>query len=269
MQLPGGLWHNEKLYRDFTFRPLTGAVELAVSEAFYYAITIPDAVTEMLYHTIAHIGSKEPDREMIDALSAGDRQFLTACLAGYLGNDEAWFTVKCRHCEERFDFSLRFSELPVKAAGPSYPFCKPALESGTFTWRVPDGGDQKAVAGLSSDEEACIALLNRCVVNKKNDPEIDIKKLTKHEISLVEESMEAQAPQVANRIQVSCINCFKPNEFEVDPINHLNTSFQRLLDDVHRIASVYNWSEAEILSLPRQRRMRYLELIDRNRGMSN
>lgn len=36
----------------------------------------------------------------------------------------------------------------------------------------------------------------------------------------------------------------------------------RLLQDVHRLASRYHWSEAELFSLPLPRREAYLGLID-------
>lgn len=37
---------------------------------------------------------------------------------------------------------------------------------------------------------------------------------------------------------------------------------RRLLDEVHQIARVYHWSEADILSLPRDRRLAYLARIE-------
>jgi hypothetical protein len=39
---------------------------------------------------------------------------------------------------------------------------------------------------------------------------------------------------------------------------------RRLLDEVHMIARAYHWSEAEILSLPRDRRLAYLARIERD-----
>jgi len=37
-----------------------------------------------------------------------------------------------------------------------------------------------------------------------------------------------------------------------------------LLEEIHRLAIRYHWSEAEILRLPLPRRTGYLELIDRD-----
>ena len=273
MLLPGGLWHKGRRCCEFDFRPLTGAVELAVCEASQYAETLPELVTEVLLATLGHIGGLELDVKIVDALSVGDRQFLTTCLAGRLGEDEAWFTVNCRACGERFDFPLRFSELPVKPAGPSYPFCETILRAGKCRWRVPNGADQKALALLPSDEEALQTLLQRCLVHDETEAGTDIPpglvaNLTAPEIARIETALEAQAPEVTNRVQAACVGCSEINETEINPLRYLSTPLQGVSIDIHRIASAYHWSEAEILSLPRHRRLHYLELIDRGRGMT-
>ena len=273
MRLPGGLWHNGQRCREFGFRPLTGAVELAVSKALQDAGTLPEATTEVLGATLLHIGGLEPAPALVDALSVGDRQFLVTRLAGRMGGDEAWFTVDCRACGERFDFPLRFSELPVKPAGSSYPFCETVLETGTFRWRVPNGADQKALARLPSHEEAVRALLQCCLVHDQKGTDADdaagvIASLTDVQIARIEAALESQAPEISNRVTAACAGCSRDNEIEIDPFLYFSRPFQGVSIDIHRIASVYHWSEAEILSLPRQRRLRYLDLIDRARGMA-
>lgn len=273
MQLPGGLWHDGQRYRDFGFRPLTGVLELAVSQALQHTDSLPEVVTDVLQATLGHIGGLELDTTLVDSLCVGDRQFLTMRLAGWLGSDEAWFTADCRTCGERFDFSLRFSELPVKPAGSSYPFCETILEAGRFMWRVPNGADQKALALVSSDEDAVRILLQHCLVREESKtgtgvPTGGIADLTHAEIVRVEAALEAQAPEITNRVQVTCTACSQSNELEIDPFMYLSGPSQGVSIDIHRIASVYHWSETEILSLPRQRRRRYLDLIDRGRGMA-
>jgi len=42
----------------------------------------------------------------------------------------------------------------------------------------------------------------------------------------------------------------------------MSQRLHRLLQDVHRLASRYHWSEAELFSLPLPRRQAYLGLID-------
>jgi hypothetical protein len=267
MPLPGGLWHNDQCYREFGFRPLTGAVELAVSEASQFVGTRPEAVTDLLQASLGHLGGLEPDTVLIDTLSVGDRHFLTTRLFAWLGKDEAWFTVDCQACNAHFDFPLRFSSLPVKPAGPSYPFCETILGAGTFKWRVPNGADQKVLALLPENADTVRVLLQHCLVEGKTAAggvALDrlIADLTDLEIAQVEAALEGQAPEVATLAQATCPGCSRVNMIQIDPFLYLNAPFQGISTDVHRIASVYHWSEAEILSLPSQRRQRYLDLID-------
>ncbi|WP_218188453.1 hypothetical protein, partial [Desulfosarcina cetonica] len=60
MRLPGGLWHDGRRHREVGFRPLTGAVELAVGEALQSAETLPEATTMILQAALAHIGRSGP-----------------------------------------------------------------------------------------------------------------------------------------------------------------------------------------------------------------
>jgi hypothetical protein len=271
MRLPGGFWQDGRRHREIGFRPLTGAVELAVSEALQDTDTLPEVTTNVLGVTLSHIGGRKPEAALVDALSVGDRQFLSTQLAGRLCGDDVWYTVACRFCGERFDFPLRFLDLPVKPAGPAYPFCETALDAGIFTWRIPDGADQKALAHLPSHDEAVRVLLQRGLVqDEKEAPAADgvIAGFTQAEIDCIEAAMEEQAPEIANRVKAACAGCSRTNEVEIDPFGHLNRQLRGVSVDIHRIASTYHWSEKEILSLPKQRRLRYLDLIDQARGMA-
>ena len=56
-------------------------------------------------------------------------------------------------------------------------------------------------------------------------------------------------------------------EVELEPAallqSELGVAVDRLFAEVHTLAYHYHWSEHEILSLPRARRHRYLELLGR------
>ena len=53
----------------------------------------------------------------------------------------------------------------------------------------------------------------------------------------------------------------------LDPYVCLGAADGGLFLDIHILASVYHWSEREILAMPRERRRLYLSLVDRSRGM--
>ncbi|MDD3581438.1 MAG: hypothetical protein PHW74_10495 [Desulfobacca sp.] len=272
MILPGGLWQSGERQRQFAFKPLTGAVELALAEASLEARSRPEAVTAVLTAALLSLGNLTPTPERVEALSVGDRQFLGQQLAVWLGQGKVWMTAQCRRCGEPFDFPIHFYELPVKEAGSEYPFAQVTTSLGKACWRVPTGADQRALARRTAGENGTRFLVERCLVNI---PDLDVKddtgpwlaRLSDSDVHQVEAALEAVAPEVTTAVRVACLACGQDHRLEIDPylgLRHLGTE---ITAEVHLIASVYHWSEAEILALPRARRQRYLQLIDRSRGL--
>jgi hypothetical protein len=272
MNLPGGLWQDGRVQREFGFRPMSGAVELALAEATLEAASMPECVTRALTAALQHLHDREATPALIDALSVGDRQFLVQQLAGLLEMDTVWMTAACARCGEQFDFAVRFSELPVKEAGEGYPFVQVSTSRGNARWRVPTGADQKAVAAVSAELDAVRLLVARCLVEISGPdagPTAEwVADLSSEDVREVEAAIEAVAPEVTTAVQAVCIACGQVNQVAVDPYLCLQRSQVGISVDIHTIASTYHWSEAEILALPKRRRQRYLQLIDRARGMS-
>lgn len=273
MNLPGGLWHEGRRHREFAFKPLTGAVELALAEASWEAASMPEVVTQALAAGLRHVNHLEATPALIDSLSVGDRQFLVQQLAGGLEMDSVWMTAACARCGEQFDFPIRFSELPVKEAGAGYPFAQVATSRGSACWRVPTGADQKAMAAVSTEQDAARVLMARCLVDVSGLDQGQnaqwVAELSDDDRRQVEISLEAVAPEVTTVLQVSCIACDQDSQVAIDPYLCLQGRQEAISADIHTIACTYHWSEAEILALPKKRRQRYLRLIDRARGMTS
>jgi hypothetical protein len=124
--------------------------------------------------------------------------------------------------------------------------------------RVPTGADQEAVADLP-DDEAVRVLFERCLLAGAAEEDDDF--------AAAEEAIEEMAPEVALAALAACPACRASNEIVIDPYLVLATQAEDLFVEVHRLASSYHWSEAEILALPRARRQLYLRLIDQARGL--
>ena len=273
MKLPGGLWLDDRLNRSFAFRPLTGTVELAVAEAFHEAPSLPAAVTSALAAALDHVDHQDVAPALIDALSVGDRQFLAQQLAGCLGKDAVWLTATCTGCRVPFDFQIHFSRLPVKAASADYPFARVETSRGVARWRVPTGADQKALASVTDHQQAVSILAARCLVEVRGHdpaPPADqwVAGLSAADLARVEASLEETAPEVATAVRATCPECDQESLVAIDPYLVLRSRHDLIDQEIHTIASTYHWREADILALPRQRRRRYLHLIDRSRGMT-
>jgi len=261
MMLPGGVWQQGSLQREAAFRPVDGHLELALATAAGTGQDLPGLVSEALHAALAQLGSQAPDRQQVDALSVGDRQFLMSRLAGHLGLAQAWLSAVCSHCRSQFDFSLDYSILPAKPAARGYPFAEAKLTTGTVQLRVPTGADQRAILHLADEVQARQELAQRCIVGQP-------VALTEDDIVLIEAALEELAPELSTSVSAPCPECATDNYLEIDPYYCLGRVGNELFLEVHKLAAFYHWSEADILNLPRWRRKKYLGLIDRARGMT-
>lgn len=263
--MPGGLWRQGERRRDYSFRPLTGDVELALADAGLGRGSVPRRVTAVLSAALADLGGAPAHPDAVRELAVADRQFLMRRLAVELGMEESWFSTSCGECGAGFDLPVRHGDLPVKPAGEGYPFATVETSLGPVRFRVPTGADQEAIAGLDplDPELARRALASRCAA----DPLAG--ELSEDDLARIEEALEAMAPEVATRAGVACPECGQPNEVHLDPYVCLGAgqNLGGLYLEIHTLASVYHWSEREILGLPRERRRLYLSFVDRARGM--
>jgi ribosomal protein S27AE len=259
--MPGGLWRHGECRRDWSFRTLTGEVELSILEAGRDRRSIPQRVTAVLTAALAELGGAAAQPDVVRALSVADRQYLMRRLAVEIGIEESWIAARCPRCGAGFDIPIRHSELPVKPAGEGYPFATVETSLGPVRFRVPDGADQEAVAGIEDPRKAWRALAARCVAQSLSG------ELSDEDLDRAEAALEAVAPEVVTRAQAACPDCGKPAEVHLDPYVCLGAADSGLFLDVHALASAYHWSEREILAMPRERRRLYLSLVDQSRGV--
>ena len=262
MQLPGGLVEGGTPRRDWAFRPVSGALELAVSEVGETAASMPRAVTRALALALERLAGDAPSEARVAALCVGDRQFLMRELDRHLGSAGGWFQADCRQCGERFDFHIDYADLPVQEAGPGYPQARIVLDGRRLAFRLPTGADQEDLA-VQPDKTARDWLLRRLAVDGEL-PEIPGQDLA----AAAEAALEAISPGIVLMVEAACPACGAGNRVELDPYRVLSRRGDHLLQEVHEIALHYHWREADILGLPRERRQRYLRLIDRARGLA-
>jgi hypothetical protein len=273
MRLPGGFWHQDELRRDFAFKPINGAVELAVAEGD--ASSVPARVTAVLAAALDHIGGEAVTPAMVQGLAVGDRQFLMRQLAVLLDMDALWLNGECLHCGTRFDFPVHQSRFPLKEAGEGFPFAAVETSAGICRFRVPTGADQEVVALIDDDEQAVRLLVHRCLLGagerlgSRSATGLAEPRFTHADLASIERALEEVAPEVGMAAQVVCPDCGTTNVVALDPYICLNRSAAVLFTEIHTLAANYHWSEKEILGLPRARRQRYLDLIDRARGMAH
>lgn len=265
MLLPGGLLRAGERRRDAALRRVDGRVELAVAE-LGADLRLPARVSAVLAVALEHVGGLPPTPELLGELCVADRQFLMHRLAERLGMGEPWLSVDCVACGERFDFQVHLAELPVREAPAGFPRATVDTSAGPVAVRVPTGADQDAVAAIEDAGAAERALLARCAEPGPGGAP-PLSELTADDVARIEAVLEDLSPAVVTRLAARCPACGCDLAVELNPYLTLGATSERLLDEVHALAQAYHWGEAEILSLPLDRRRRYLARIDRARGM--
>ena len=266
-QLPGGLPGPDGLRRSFALRRADGGLEMALMDAVDEARNTPEAVSRTLLACLDELCGEAPSRTAVDALCVADRQFLMRALDAHLGNAERWFAAHCAKCAADFDFSLDPQALPLAPAGGEFPHARLRLGRKPLTLRVPTGADQIRVLAEPGARRR-EALLRGLELRPDDGPSALPERLTARHIARCEAALEAQAPELSSTVAADCPDCGHHNTVRIDPYRALAHSPANLLDEVHRLAWHYHWSEAEILALPRRRRSHYLKLIDAARGMT-
>ncbi len=264
VQLPGGLLQGGCIQRNARFRPLTGRIEQSLIESAAN-LDRPAYVTAVLSQVLDAIGESAVDADIVSRLTVADRQYLMLRLAALLGGEQMWLKVDCGHCGEPFDVELQRCELPVKAAGDSFPEVSLHLENWDIKARVPNGQDQQAISQISEDE-ALLTLLQQCICSVNGEsPHADFSRLLNEaEIEAIDEALDEVAPAVCDRLLVSCPECHTEQSALLDHYANIGLDEYFFYDEIHTLASHYHWSEAEILDLPRTKRRRYLQLISRS-----
>ncbi|HUG24245.1 hypothetical protein [Piscinibacter sp.] len=176
------------------------------------------------------------------------------------GRAQLALTASCASaaCGEAFEFDLPLSALPDGAVDGE-PIAVPLGDGRSAALRRPTGDDLRRWrdAAPSSRREAVRSMLDALVV---------VGQVSTGDEAHVAEAIAAMDPLVAFSVACRCPACGAANDVAVDlealALKRLASRQRALLLEVHRFASAYGWTEAEVLAVPPARRARYLELID-------
>lgn len=260
-ELPGGYQPRSgaPIARIVTPGELTGVIELAVSGALE-SPSKPEAVSMVLSQLISRIGESQANAAMMSELSVADRTYALMQLGLSLGYSHYWRSEKCHACDKQFDVSIDLSAIEIGDRPETFPEMPLEASLGPLVLRAPTGTDQSAICDIDSDEQACLELLARCLRTEDGDG-VDLQKLTKSDVELIEAALDELALGVPLMATAACPNCGCENSVPFAADHWLSRFSRELLDHVHEIASSYHWSEAEILSLSRERRLSYLRRL--------
>jgi hypothetical protein len=191
-----------------------------------------------------------------------------------LNLQEEWFggdleaSTACTNCSEPLQFSFRTEDVRTPTSGVSDGHGVRISAAGyDLTCRLPKSADLLAVA-QNPEKAASDTLLIRCV----EEVSYQGAKLNSVEVSLPAEVVRAasmamqRADQQAHvEISLQCPGCGNQWSQPFDIASYLWSEIedlaQRLLVEIHILASNYGWSEREIMALSPRRRHLYAEMV--------
>jgi hypothetical protein len=186
---------------------------------------------------------------------------------------ELWFgrelqtVTRCPRCGERLESAFQTSDLDRGSRVDPVPSRVPTLgieqQGYEIRFRLPTSADLSSFLAVDPAQRTPLLLLQRCVtgVRREGCP-MAVDELPDKLVDAVAEQMERSDPAVLTQVELTCPACNDRWQSLFDIAAHLwgdlDDWAHHLLDEVHRLATAYGWTEAEILQMRASRRRQYL-----------
>lgn len=226
-----------------TVRPLGGEDELLLDEALEAGANPAAAASLLIGRCLLRGGVPIGARARVLAL--GDREVaLRAVYAATFGPSFVARVACGAGCGEaiEFDMDLRALVQPAPEAGPSHRI-------GGAPCRVPTGADVEEALARPGDPGAALAAI--CTGGAALDGALLARELARLD------------PNAECALDLECPHCGAMTQALLDGLDLIRNALSEsggIMAQIDRLARAYGWSEAEILALPRARRLRYCAL---------
>ena len=211
------------------------------------------ALSQALAICVEQIGSvQEPSADVMEELTLNDRHALVRSLLLAQGSTEISGTAICTNCSRKLVLALdlRAIELPKLPDSGSVVLSRPRKTGPVRReLRIPVAKE----LAQARDEASLLGLCLGCTPRE-----------AKRWMRAAEKVLSQLDPLSHLEIIGECIDCHARVRSEIDPVAYwlsaLRAGSANLLQEIHRLALRYHWTEKEILGLPDVRRQAYLDL---------
>ncbi|WP_438605204.1 hypothetical protein [Inquilinus sp.] len=245
VRLPYGLWRDGAVTGALQVRALRGEDELAAEEALAAGASAARVGNALIARCAADPAQGPLGEAGAGALVLGDREIVLRALHAETFGRRVSTAAPCQAgCGETVAFDLDVTALAddPPETGPAH---RARIGEREAALRLPTGADLEAA--LAADDPAR-ALLEACV------GDVALPR------GAVSDALARLDPNAETSIVFECPACGAVGERFLDAFELIRRALVDqggVLAQVHRLASAYGWSEAEILALPRGRRLRY------------
>jgi uncharacterized protein (UPF0212 family) len=160
--------------------------------------------------------------------------------------------ANCPACDEKVELAFKTGDIRPESETEFPAEFDFQMAGHALRFRLPSSADLLAVNNREQ-------LLARCLADGRGD-------LPEPIIAAVIEKMSRADPLADIQLGLSCPSCGHKWDAPFDIVaffwSELNAVARGLLREVHTLASVYGWTESEILALTTARRRCYLEMVN-------
>ncbi len=204
-------------------------------------------------------------------LSIGQRDARLLSLREWAFGPQLVGVATCPACDEQLEMVFNVADIRVSPSPPG----SPVEEVETFTlniadyavsFRVPNSHDLGLINDQTDVEAARRLLFERCVLSAQRDgTDVSVTELPGDVTAALVARMAETDPQAEVQLTLTCPACGHYWQATFDIVSffwqEIHDWAQRILREVHVLASAYGWREADILALSPRRRQFYLELV--------
>ncbi len=211
-------------------------------------------------------GYPDHDRDSLRRLTLGERDQWLLALRGQTFGAALHGLIDCASCASALTMDLSIDQLLAGSRTSEREFAT-SIADYELRFRSPNSEDMLAILhSLPYGESPSLALARRVVKVTRGGNEYSVDDLPPEALDRVSEFMEASDPGAELRLAMQCPDCGSSFSVVFDIVLYLwseiGAAVRQLLVEVHLLASVYGWSEREILGMSSWRREMYLGMVN-------
>lgn len=176
--------------------------------------------------------------------------------------------VSCPSCNEQLEMKFKVDDIRVNSEQEASEALSVSKDQYKVKFRLPNTMDLEAVSKYFDSSAIRLKILQRCILTAiHKGKETAVANLPYKVVNAIIERMNEADPQANTQISLTCPQC-SHNWLAVFDIasffwKEIDAWASRILQEVHVLACVYNWREADILAMSPRRRQIYLEMLSR------
>lgn len=169
----------------------------------------------------------------------------------------AW--TACRNCGQKLEFEMDADLLATGKISESDALSGLVIFNGR-TFRLPSSRDLALAANETDPSAGAVRIVESCLMEPS-----ETVHWSNDELSEIGEKFALADPLAEIRVNAPCPECGNDGKETLDLVSFVWTGIEarirHLLFDIHILASAYGWSEADILSMSKNRRSMYIEMV--------